>query len=303
MSWIFYYLVFPGLIFSVVIGLLLVWLERKVSARLQWRIGPPWYQGFADIIKLFGKENIVPETAGWGFSLAPYLGFLSLVFASTIIGRSIFLLRENFAADLIVILYVMTIPAIALIIGASSSRNPLATVGASREIKLILGYELPFLLALITVIIRSHGAIRINQVLDYQLFNGSHIFSYSGALAFIAAIFAAQAKLCYGLFDISEADQELMGGTLIEYSGMLLAIFKLTKAVFLYTMPLFLIALFLGQDTAPLMLAIKLISIVVVFILIKNTNPRLRIDQALRFLWGPVTLLAVIGVVLAAIGL
>jgi len=300
---IFYYLIFPGLCFSAIAGLLLVWLDRKVTARLQWRVGPPWYQGFADIIKLFGKETILPESAGWVFLAAPYLGFLSLVLASTMIGRSLILLQESFTGDLIVVLYVLNMPAIALIIGASSSRNPLAAVGASREMKLILGYELPFLLSVITVIVRSQGAIRLNQILGYQLLHGSHLISYSGALAFIAAIFCAQAKIGLPPFDISEAEQEIMGGTLIEYSGIPLAIFKLSKAVLLYTLPLFLILLFFGRDVSPAILALKLILIVVAFILIKNTNPRLRIDQALKFFWGPVTLLALISVILAAIGL
>jgi len=303
MSWIFYYLIFPGFLFSVAAGLLLVWLDRKVSARLQWRVGPPWCQGFIDIIKLFGKETILPQRAGWVFLAAPYLGFLSLVLASTMIGRSLFFLQENFFGDLIVVLYVMVMPAIALMIGASSSCNPLAAIGASREMKLVLGYELPFLLSIITVIIRSGGAIKINEILHYQLIHGSHLISYSGALAFIATLFCAQAKIGLGPFDVSEAEQEIMAGALIEYSGIPLAIFKMTKALLLYTLPLFLVVLFLGRDISPLMLALKLILIVIVFILIKNTNPRLRIDQALKFFWGPVTLLALTSVALAAIGL
>lgn len=118
----------------------------------------------------------------------------------------------------------------------------------------------------------------------------------------IAAIFCMQAKLGLAPFEVSEAEQEIMGGVLIEYSGSALAIFKLTKAVLLYTTPLLLIILFLGKDLSLSFTIIKFIILLVVIILIKNTNPRLRIDQALRFFWGPVTILAVIAAVLAALG-
>jgi NADH-quinone oxidoreductase subunit H len=297
------FLVFPGLLTAVCVGLLAGWFDRKISARLQWRVGPPWYQNFIDIAKLFGKETIIPRSSRWTFILSPYLGFLSLVLAATVLGKVMLWPSESFYADIIVILYLLTMPAVSMMIGASSSRNPLASVGASREMKLILGYELPFILSLIAVIIRCQDSIQLGSIINYQASFGSNIFSFSGVLAFIAAFFAMQAKLGFAPFDISEAEQEIMGGTLIEYSGPLLAVFKLTKAVLLYTMPLLLICLFMGKDLGWMLLIPKYIGIVLLAVLIKNTNPRIRIDQALRFFWGPVTIMAVISVILAAVGL
>jgi NADH-quinone oxidoreductase subunit H len=93
-----------------------------------------------------------------------------------------------------------------------------------------------------------------------------------------------------------------MCGALIEYSGTALAIFKLTRAVLLYTLPLFLITLFWANDLGLLALLGKYLAILAIIILIKNTNPRLRIDQVLRFFWGPVTLLAGASVALALLG-
>lgn len=303
MKALFDYLIFPGFLFSAVIGLLAVWVDRKVSARLQWRVGPPWHQCFTDIIKLTGKETIYPRDTKLTFLLAPYLGLLGLAVAVTILGMAILAPAEGFAGDLLVFIYLLTIPAIALIIGASSSRNPLASVGASREIKLVLGYELPFLLAVITVIVKSGGMIRLGEIISHQSTTGSLFFSLSGAIAFVVMIACAQAKLGLAPFDIAEAEQEIMAGTLIEYSGLPLAVFKLTKAVMLYTMPVFLAALFLGKDLSPVFMALKFTLILVIFILIKNTNPRLRIDQAMRFFWGPVTVLALAGMLLALRGL
>jgi NADH-quinone oxidoreductase subunit H len=300
---LFNYLIFPGFLFSACIGLLAGWVDRKVTARLQWRVGPPWYQNFVDIIKLLGKETIVPRGAKFTFLLSPYFGLLSLILVATILGGVVISPSEGFVGDIIVLLYLLIIPAIALIIGASSSGNPLASVGASREMKLVLGYELPFILSIITIIIKSGGAIQISSILNHQSSFGSNIAFFSGTLAFLVAIFCMQAKLCLVPFDASEADQELMAGVLIEYSGLPLAIFKLTRAILLYTMPLFLITLFLGKDLSLLFLIIKYVTLLVIIILIKNTNPRMRIDQTIRFFWGMLTPVAIIALVLAYFGL
>ena len=302
MKILFNYLIFPGFLFSAVIGLLAGWVDRKVTARIQWRVGPPWYQNFVDIVKLLGKETILPQGARLTFLFAPYLGLLSLALVATILGVTINSIREGFTGDLIVVLYLLVIPAISLIIGASSSGNPLASVGASREMKLVLGYELPFILAVIAVVIKSAGSIQFSSIIEHQLNHSSNIASFSGALAFVAAIFCMQAKLGFVPFDACEAEQEIMAGALIEYSGLPLAVFKLTKALLLYTMPLFLIILFWAKTLNPFALAGKYVAILVIIILIKNTNPRMRIDQALRFFWGPVTLLASASVVLALLG-
>jgi len=302
MKLLFNYLIFPGFLFSAVIGLLAGWVDRKVTARIQWRVGPPWYQNFADILKLLGKETILPEGAKLTFLLSPFLGLLSLILVVTILGMAIRSPLDSFLGDLIVVLYLLIIPAIAMIIGAFASRNPLASMGASREMKLVLGYELPFILSVIVVIIKSQGAIQIGSILNHQINSGSNLASFSGVLAFMVAILCMQAKLGFVPFDVAEAEQEIMAGALIEYSGPPLAIFKLTKALLLYTMPLLLIVLFLGKDLSPLFLIAKYIALLVIIILIKNTNPRLRIDQALKFFWGPVTILAVIAVILAIPG-
>lgn len=309
MKILFSYLVFPGFLFAACVGLMAGWVDRKITARIQWRVGPPWYQNFVDVAKLVVKEVIMPEGAGITFLLAPYFGFLSVILVSTILGNAVFSSQAGLPADLIVVLYFLVVPAIAVIIGASSSKNPLASVGASREMKLVMSYELPFILAVIAVIIRCKGAIQMGGILSYQMSHGSNLsFSsgaaafFSSALAFIVAVLCMQAKLGFAPFDAPEAEQEIMGGTLIEYSGLLLAIFKLTKAILVYIMPLLIIVLFWGKNLTPMALIGKYIALLVVIVLIKNTNPRLRIDQALRFFWGPMTVIAVLAVALALIG-
>ncbi len=302
LMYIVYYLIFPGFLFAAVVGLLSGWVDRKVTARIHWRKGPPWYQNFADVIKLFAKEVIVPRGASSAFLLAPLLGLLAATLAAAVIGTALMSQDKSFVGDLIVVLYLLVIPAVAVILGASSSRNPLASIGASREIKLVLGYELPFILILLAVVVRAGGTLRLGEIVSYQMVYGSNIASFSGVLGFIAGILCTQAKLGFVPFDMAEAEQEIMGGTMIEYSGAPLALFRLTKAVMLYTMPVFLILLFWSGSLNPVTLVLKYVLILVIIVLIKNTNPRLKIDQALKFFWGPVALIALASLILSLTG-
>ena len=122
---IFYILVFPGLLFTSNAGLTLCWIERKVAARIQSRMGPPWYQCHADVLKLMGKTMIVPQgSRKTGFLLAPLIGLAGMTLVSTWIGLVNINQGIDLGGDLIVILYLLILPSLALIIGGSSSGNP-----------------------------------------------------------------------------------------------------------------------------------------------------------------------------------
>jgi NADH-quinone oxidoreductase subunit H len=297
---LFDYLIFPGFLFCAVVGLLATWVDRKVTARLQYRVGPPWFQPFADLAKLLGKETIVPAGAARTVFLgAPLVGLASAALVGTLLWIATLNPGRTFIGDLIVVIYLLTLPSLAIIIGGSASRNPLAAIGASREMKLILAYELPFILAAATVIYRTQ-AIQLGMIVGHQATSGPLLWSLSGGLAFLAALLVVQAKLGAVPFDLAEAEQELAAGAIIEYSGPALAVIRLTRAILYFVLPLFLTVLFLGGIDG--WFPLKYLAILTLIILIKNTNPRLRIDQALRFFWGPVTIIAAAGFVLALLG-
>jgi NADH-quinone oxidoreductase subunit H len=206
----------------------------------------------------------------------------------------------TFAGDLIVVMYLLALPSLSMILGAFASRNPLASLGGSREMKLVMAYELPFILAT-CVPIMAAGSIQLGDILaapsvDHRL---------SGLLALIVAVIAMQARLTRVPFDIPEAECELGSGVLIEYSGPPLAMYKLTQAMMLFTGPMFLLVLYGGGISfsagwlAATAGALKFLGFVILVVLIRNTAPRLRIDQAMRLLWGPVTLAAIVSVTLA----
>ena len=304
LDYLFLFLVFPGLLFSPSMGLLMCWVDRKVTARLQYRVGPPWYQNFADIIKLFYKETLIPQGASKSvFFAAPLVAMAAATLFSTIILVINVAPENSFIGDIIVAVYLMMIPPIALMLGGFASGNPLASLGGSREMKLMLSYELPFLLALAVPIIKCGYVLSIGDMITRQQSGAPVIASISGALSFIVMIFCIQAKLGFVPFDMPEAETELASGPYIDYSGKALAIFKITKAVILFALPVLLITLYFGGIDFTLNGFLKNVAeyagILVIMIVIKNTNPRVRIDQAVRFFWRIPVMLAVIAVILA----
>ena len=304
LEYLFLFLVFPGFLFSGSMGLLIGWVDRKITARLQYRVGPPWYQNFADIMKLLYKETLIPRGASTGvFFAMPLIAMAGATLVSTIL----FVVNKapagSFIGDLVVVVYLLMVPPVALMLGGFASGNPLASLGGSREMKLMLSYELPFLLALVVPIMKSGYAISLGKIIVYQQANTPVIASASGILSFLVMIFCIQAKAGFVPFDMPEAETELASGPFIEYSGKALAIFKLTKAIILFVLPALLITLYFGgirfTPKGFLNTVAQYLAILAVMIVIKNTNPRVRIDQAVRFFWRIPTLLAVVAVVLA----
>jgi len=304
--YIFYFLFF-GFLLTAIIGLLASWIDRKVTAKVQYRVGPPLLQPLIDIVKLLGKETLIPAgSSKITFLMAPVIGLASVILVSTLLWINNIYPAKSFLGDLIVVLYLLVIPSISIIMGGFASRNPLASLGASREMKLILSYELPFILAILVTVIKSGFTFRLGEILTFQAQNGAFVGSWSGTLALIVAIICMQAKLALVPFDIPEAETEISGGVLIEYSGSGLAIYRLMKNMLLFTVPFFLIIVFMGGlrfDGIHLLYGVlKYIGLVALMTVIRNTNPRVRIDQAVKFFWGPVTIIAIIAIILALLG-
>lgn len=304
--YIFYFLFF-GFLLTAIIGLLASWIDRKVTAKVQYRVGPPLLQPLIDIVKLLGKETLIPAgSSKITFLMSPVIGLVSVILVSTLLWINNIYPAKSFLGDLIVVLYLLVIPSISIIMGGFASRNPLASLGASREMKLILSYELPFILAVLVTVIKSGFTFRLGEILTFQAQNGAFVRSWSGALALIVAIICMQAKLALVPFDIPEAETEISGGVLIEYSGSGLAIYRLMKNMLMFTVPFFLIIVFIGGlsfDGIHLLYGVlKYIGLVALMTVIRNTNPRVRIDQAVKFFWGPMTIIAIIAVILALLG-
>ena len=299
LQYLLWILIFPGFLFTVVFGLFASWVVRKVSALVQWRVGPPFFQPFVDVLKLTGKEVLIPEQARRTvFMMAPLIAMAGTLLLSTMLWRITIEPTKLFVGDIIVAIYLMVLPSLALILGSSASASPHAAIGTSREMKLVMSYELPLVLAFIVVIIKTGGQLSLATIAEHV-----PVFSISGLLAFLAALLCIQAKLGFVPFDIAEAETEVASGVLIEYSGALLAIWKLTQAMLLVALPLFLVMVFLGGFTKSLWTGLgKYVLILVLLILIKNTNPRIRTDQAMKFFWFYCGTTLAAAIILATLG-
>jgi NADH-quinone oxidoreductase subunit H len=307
LKYLFYLLVFPGFLFASVFGLIVGWIERKVSARVQFRVGPPFFQNFYDVFKLWGKEIIlIKNTPYFIFVIAPIIAFATVIMTTTIVGMTFFY-GVGIGGDLLFIIYLMVIYSVAMILGASSTGNVYSSIGAGREMKMLISDELAFVLVILVPIIHAGYKIDLTQILAYQSANGMIIGSASGIIAFIVGILCLQAKMGMVPFDIAEAETEIVEGPLMEYSGPLLAFWKLAHYMMYVFLPMLLVILFWGgmsfASFGTIMAGIgKYLLIVVIMILIRNTNPRVRIDSAINFFWKWASPLALIAVILAIIG-
>jgi len=290
--------VFPGFLFTAAAGMVASFIDRKVTARVHWRVGPPLLQPLYDFIKYLGKETIVPKGASRLMFLAsPVAGISAVTVVSTIVMGTLLAPAESFVGDFIVVVYLLTIPSMCVIIGGFASRNPLASLGANREMKMILAYELPFLLSLFVPVIKT-GSIKIGEIAQAQASTGS----LSGWLALIVAVLCMQAKLGLVPFDAAEAEQEIIAGPYIEYSGTPYAIFRLTRQMLLFVLPMFLSVMFM-PPRGIIDGILKYVVLLVVIVLIRNTNPRLKIDQVIKFFWRIPAVIAAAAVILALNGM
>ena len=313
LKYLFYILVFPGCLFVSAVGLLLAGIDRKVLARMQKRVGPPIVQPVYDFFKLMGKETIIPQAANrTAFLAAPVVGFVSLVVLMLFIpvfSFSAFPAR----ADLIVVLYLLTIPGVALIVGGSASGSPYAGIGISREMVTMMAYELPLIMVLLAVARKVGGdsmCFSLQEIVAWQAANGCIAFHWSLIPAALAMLLVIPAEVGTQPFDVAEAETEICEGPLIEYSGAPLAMFKLNTALKMFVMTALFTALFLGGiDTgivavnALILVAICIMLTVLCMTTIHAVTARLKIEHLFKFYWTTVAGLAALSLILVWLGL
>ena len=315
---LFYVLIFPGLLFCILMGILLSGLDRIWVARMQRRVGPPILQSWYDFLKCCGKETIVPRHAKKTvYFAAPVIGFAALIsialFLPVVNGRPAF----SGTADLVVILYLLTLVSVCMIVGAASSGSPFAGVGLSREMVAMISYELPFVLVILAVgkvtLTAESGlplTFSLQAIWDYQAANGPLLFHWSLIPAAIAMLFVIPCEVGMHPFDVAEAETEICEGTLSEYSGPPLAVFRLTHMVKMYIMTALFYVLFLGGISTGIVAAdvaiFILICVLLTFITMSLPHAacaRFKVEQVFRFYWTIVAGLALISLILVWLGL
>lgn len=232
-------LVFPGGLFALALGLLLKGADRKLLARLQRRVGPPLYQPVLDIIKLMTKETLIPKTANeLAFRLAPVLGLTGVLVTAAVMPVGGVWSGITGMGDLLVLLYLLPIPAMGLMLAGGASSSPYGALGFSREMCVMFAYEMPLIASFLAVAVRVGGAggaggsmLSLPAIMDYQYAHGPLLFDPVMLPAALALLIFIPGTMGSGLFDIPEAESEVLEGPLLEYSGPLLAVFNLMSAV------------------------------------------------------------------------
>ncbi len=311
-------------VFGVIFGLLYKGVDRKISAHMQGRIGPPIRQPFRDVSKLFVKENIIPENAiPWVFNLAPIVGLVATISILLYLPIAGFQpLLDGFISskgDLILILYLLLIPSLAMVIGGFASGSPYATVGAQREMATMIAYEFPLAIIIISFAYRLY-AQQASNVFTLSTITTTPIWGIVGPIGLVgviilllALVIVTPAELSKIPFDAPEAETEIAGGLLVEYSGRNLAMFYLTDGVKTVVMASLIVALFFPYNLSPIFgfteipafafdIAFYLIKVLLVIVfsvtLIRVAIARLKINQIVYTYWVWITLMALFGLIL-----
>jgi NADH-quinone oxidoreductase subunit H len=294
---ILYILVYPGLLFLLVYSTFCEWFDRKLYARMQNRLGPLHtgrsgiLQPVADFIKLCAKEDIVPEMADKAmFSALP-------VFALAIICTAALLLPVwhysqapsfiSFPGDLIVLVYLLSLPTLIFFLAGWHSTNFFAEIGGVRVLTMLFGYEIPLMLALLGPAMLA-GSWRLVEIARF--FQDKPGLMLVNIIGFVVAVICLQAKLERVPFDIPHAETEIVGGQFTEYSGKKLAFFRLLGDIEMVVGAGLIAAVFLGGFPGGLLsglvwFIVKTLFIISLLAAMRAATSRIRIDQMIHFSW------------------
>ena len=295
-------LVFPGMVFLFVLATTMQWVDRKLCARLQNRQGPPWYQPLADFIKLAAKQDVVPEQADITvFKLMPILALTATLAASLYIPiwgtNALF----QFEGDLIVVLYLLTIPTLTFFLAGWFSGSTYSMLGAVRSITQLFAYEIPLFLSLLAPALLAN-TWSLSKMAEF--YSNQPLLAAVNVIGLCVSMVALLGKLEKVPFDIPEAETEIVAGSFTEYSGRLLAMFRATLDVELVVAASLIAAVFLpfGLTLGPIvgfvLYLAKVLLIVAVISLLRTVMARLRIDQMINVCWKIVAPLALVQILI-----
>jgi len=318
--------IFPGIVAYM------VWLERKVAARFQDRIGPNrvgplgLLQPIADAIKLITKENIVPRSADRIVHLlAPILVLVSAFLVMAVVPFAVGLVPVDLPSGLVYLIAVSSLSPLGIFLAGWSSRNKYSLLGAMRAVAQLVSYEVPQVLATIPVALWA-GSLSLVTIFDRQLEFGWNVFSPPGFLAFATFLIAGVAEVNRTPFDLPEAESEIIAGYHTEYTGMRFGLFFLAEYLSVFGVSCVATVLFLGggtpipflefpvdllgDSTASLIVVnlillsvflLKVLGFIFLMFWIRATLPRMRVDRLMNFAWKYLVPLSILNVFFAAI--
>ena len=289
--------IFPGFLFMLILALFLHWLDRKLIARFQGRVGPPWYQPLADLVKLFAKEDILPSGTNQYFAaVLPLISFASVLTASFYLPVAIQSV-PSFQGDFIVLMFLLSMPSLMYFLAGWVTQGVYSIIGGNRSLLQYFSYEVLFLLAMSGTAIAS-GSWALTDIRLSQIKETPYIFPQ--IIGFLLSLAGLIGKLKREPFDIPKAKSEVIAGALTEFSGKKLALWYLTIQLQTVVGLSFLIHCFFSglwqMNTISGFFIFLLLLVILQCVLsaISAIYARLRIDQLIHLNWHifiPLTLL------------
>jgi NADH-quinone oxidoreductase subunit H len=283
--------IFPGGLALLAGGMAYEWVDRKLLALFQNRVGPRWFQPLADTVKLLAKEEIIPDKANKvlyiGLPIAALAGGLTAALYVPLAGiKPIY----SFPGDLIVTLYLLSLLTLCIGLAGTNTLDRFSMIGATRTLTQVFSYEAPFLLALLGPAVAA-DSWQISTIATYA---ESHWLIFLQPMGFIVALIGLMGKLEMPPFDAPEAHTEIAAGALTEYSGRGLAFFHLAKAVELVVGLTLVAAIYLGGVSNPLWFLVKTLALLLTLVGIQALLTRMRIDQTVGMWWRYGTILVLL---------
>ena len=290
-----------GIIITIItaftVGMFYGGISRKVTARIQNRVGPPVWQNFLDVLKLYSKESAINH--GW----MQHLGPLWAITASTatlmfvpILNNGQFYQNLNFSGDLIFLVYMMVFGQLGMALGAGQTGNPNSAIGVSRGLSQMVGYKVPWLLALVAIMVQ-YKTSSITGLLELQ--NEIGWLMFASPFAFIAGLLAFIGMMHYAPFDIVFAPSELASGPPSEFGGKYLGLMMTSGSIFTFAKLVLFVDIFLGGASNIFELLLKTFVLYMIPVLYGIISPRYKTEQSIRYFWGWPTFFGVIGMLYA----
>lgn len=275
-------MVFPAGLFLLMNATLYQWIDRKLVARLQNRVGPKWYQPIADTVKLLVNEEIIPNGVDPVLFIGlPVIGLAGALTSALYVPIAGLAPLFSFQGDLIVTIYLLSLLTLTLGLAGANTRGRFSMLGATRTLTQLFSYEAPFLLALLGPALVA-GSWQISEIMDYT---GQHWLILTQPIGFIVVLIGLMGKLEIPPFDAPEAETEIVAGALTEYSGRGLALFRLGQWVELVIGLTLVAGFYLGGIHNPVDYVLKTLFSLLFIVVLQTTMTRLRIDQTVGLWW------------------
>ncbi|RCW61029.1 respiratory chain complex I subunit 1 family protein [Halanaerobium sp. ST460_2HS_T2] len=267
-------------VFSMALGLLFMGIARKIVARIQKRYGPPVYQPYLDVLKLFGKDAI---THGFIFDFGAIMALGGVIATLFFIPLGSWQLY-SMEGTVILVIYLLAIASLGMAMGTVGSGNPQASVGISRALMQMLGYELPYLVILFALIYRYQTSsvwglmqAQAGSFLNWNLF----AYPLMAAVAFVVLIGMMGKKP----FDSMIAPSEIGSGPVVESGGKYLGMLLLQKSITIIIELALYVNLFLGGAENILIFTFKMLIVWILATMFGSLFPRFRIEDGIKFFW------------------